>query len=514
MKKIIKVLTWTFVCTLLPALMLIGGTAKEEESGKEVTKGTFVFLSAENLLGEWDPASQTNLAHARLEPNVYDSLVTADKDSNLQPCLATSWNVVDERTIEFNLREGVKFHEGQTFTGEDVRASLEHWSNPKSIGSLWFTGKLQVEVKDPYTVWVRTPGPDGTLMYTLTRIAIMCKDDVRNPENFKKRMNGTGPFKYVKYENDAVYTVANEEYWDGAPKIGEFIYKYVGDPNTRLAALLTGEAHMIDRVPPEHVATIEESKNSYVDKTLTVEQKWLHFRCAIPPFDTNIKLRKAIAYAIDKETIVHSILNDFGKVSDSFLSTKQFGYASAPNAISYDPEKAKKLLAEAGYPNGEGLQELEYITSVGFYPKTKEYGEFIVENLRAIGVKVKYVTMETAAWNDKYYVADAGHMIDGGWMGMSPEPDAVLRAHFYTEGRVNHVSNPEIDAVLDKEASENNLDVRAEIIANEVNPLLMDKIPSYPLFVSMLLTGVSNSVKNLEILPSSIYYLKDVELVE
>ena len=275
---------------------------------------------------------------------------------------------------------------------------------------------------------------------------------------------------------------------------------------------------MIDRVPPEHVTIIENNKDkdTYVDRTLTTEQMYIHFRCAIPPFKDNPTLRKAIAYAIDKEAIVDSIMGGDALVSDSYIAPKQFGYEPARNIIQYDPDKAKQLLAEAGYPGGKGLPELEFITPVGFYPKTKEYAEFITASLQELGLKIKLVTLETAAWNEKYYVADAGHMIIGGWVPHGPDVNGILPPHFGSPGSpglVNYVSDSEIDAAMDLQTRTTDPNKRIQAI-RDLNVLLADKVPSYPILVSTSLSGVSTKVKNLHMLPNTFFFFENIELEE
>ena len=139
MKKMLKCTFIILLLVLVPTLILWGKGVKEEEvvseTKEEGTKGTFVFLSAENLLGFWDTANMTNLAYARLELALFDSLVVFDDEVNILPRLATSWKRIDDTTFEFTLRKGVKFHEGQSFGAADVKATLEYYTKPKQIGN-------------------------------------------------------------------------------------------------------------------------------------------------------------------------------------------------------------------------------------------------------------------------------------------------------------------------------------------------------------------------------------------
>ena len=147
-------------------------------------------------------------------------------------------------------------------------------------------------------------------------------------------------------------------------------------------------------------------------------------------------VREAISYAIDRQTIVSDIMEGYATVADSFVAPVAWGYAPATGFPTYDPAKAKALLAQAGYPGGKGLPTLTYLTSVGFYPKTKEYGEAIVSNLADVGIDCTLVPMETASWLNALYSPTPGDMIDMGWMPPAMEP--ILPWLRYIRTRPNH----------------------------------------------------------------------------
>jgi peptide/nickel transport system substrate-binding protein len=502
------------------ATALTGGALVARQANRapaviaQAPSGTLKILWSGPLAGRtWDPTDHTSVNNLRYEVNVYDYLVDADENANLVPGLATEWTNIAPDTWEFKLREGVKFHDGQDFDAEDVKAAIEYASSDSQLSHIWFPGPVTGEVIDAYTVRLKTQGPAASLLYLLGMVPITCKENIEDKSTWEERPNGTGPFRMVRAERDLVYHEANEEYWRGSPKIAEMTWEYVIDPTTRLAGLISGEAHFIDRMESEQVPVVEGDANLAVIATDTVEQKWLSYKCAKPPFDTNIKLRQAIAYAIDRETIVNDILQGYGRVSDSFLAPGAFGYAPSPNNPTYDPDRAQQLLEEAGYDGSE----LGYGTSVGFYPKTKEYGEFIVQNLAQVGVNCQLKTMEIGALYETVMLnaePEGFEMVDHGWMPTTVEPDNFLRALFYSPGAHNQVSDPEIDAALDAERQIIDLEERQQVLAEETLPLLMEKMPNVPLFVSQLLTGVNTRVKNLQILPTSKFSLWDVELEE
>lgn len=463
---------------------------------------SIIFLAAENITGRWDPSSHTNNAQERLDKMIGDTLLTVDADNNLMPKLAIAWENIDDYTWELKLRKGVKFHNGTEMTAHDVKATIEYYTRPEAATSGFYPEQIFGEVVDDYTIRLRTTNVKaGSLLYTLVGFSVIVPAaDVNNPKVWDKRLVGTGPWIFDRYDRDTVYTKANKDYWGGAPKVDQFIWKYVPDSDARLAALLTGEADLIDRVETEQVPIIEKSPNAEIHRTLLVEHIWLHFRNNKFPFKDNPKLRKAIAYGIDRKGIFENIMQGSGAVPTGFISPKQFGgLGESPYNFSYDPERAKELLAEAGYPNGEGLPTLEWIIPVGFYPKTLEYGEYIVQTLKDIGINIKLNPMETAAWGERLYNHEVGDMILCGWGPGTPEPDAVLRQMFHSIGRINAIQDPYIDEVLDKEMQIIDVKERAKFLHEEVNRVLLDRMPSVPLVLSEMITGINSNLKGWKI---------------
>ena len=268
--------------------------------------------------------------------------------------------------------------------------------------------------------------------------------------------------------------------------------------------MLNGEADLIERLEAEQVQSIEEAGGFKLNKAVSVENKYLWFRCSKAPFN-DPRLRKAAAHAIDR-TVLLDILGVSGHASKAWISPVKFGYVDTPNYPEFDPEECQRLLAEAGFPKGEGLPELEYITSVGFYPKTKEYGEVIAAMLQEQGFPVKLNVMEVAAWNERLYDRPGGgpgHMIDCGWSTGSPEPDLVLRTHFHSSSkRICGIEDKDLDAVLDKERNTLDPAARKAVIQNEVMPMLAEKVPSLSLFTSVFIHAMRNGLDGMYFYPN------------
>ncbi|WP_112322189.1 ABC transporter substrate-binding protein [Oceanibium sediminis] len=475
------------------------------------------FLSAENLTGNWDPTSHTTLGQINLESFVFGYLtrapMTPDNPDEIVFELAESMTLLDEHRLEFKLRQGVKFHNGEPFTANDVKATFEYASGPDRPAA-WYPGQCKVDVIDDHTAVVNTSefGYPASLFWFLSAfLPIMSAKDVADPKTLSSRPNGTGAFKFVEQAGNTTVLAANEDFLGGAPKVPGINFTFVGDATTRMLSLLSGEADIIERLEGEQVETIRSKEGFAINEAVSVENKYLWFRCSKPPFN-DWRLRRAVAHSIDRELILE-ILGVSGTASNAWVSPVKFGYVDTPNYPEYDPELAQKFLADAGYPGGEGLPKLEYITSVGFYPKTKEYGEIITALLQEQGFDVEFSAMEIAAWADRLYDRPGGgpgHMIDCGWATGSPEPDLVLRTHFHSSSkRITGIEDPELDAVLDKERNETDPAERKRVIQEEVMPMLADKVPSLSLFTSVFIHAMREELQGIYIYPNGMMDASD-----
>lgn len=475
---------------------------------------SIVFLSAENITGNWDPTAHTTLSQKNVEGFVMGFLTRTpmriDNPDEVIYELATSIKLLDPNTLEIKLRDDVKFHDGKPFKAEDVKATFEYGSQPDRPAQ-WYPGPtetLTITTPDDYTVIVDTTKggyPAHLFIFLASYLPMMSATDIAaGPSGpLSQRLNGTGPFKFVEQRGNDTVLAAYEDYFLGAPKIPGISFNFVGDSTTRMLSLLNGQASIVERLEPEQVATLESNESIAISSVVSVENKYLWFRCSKPPFN-DPRVRKAAAHAIDRSMLVE-ILGAAGHASKNYVSPVKFGYIDLDNYPEYDPAACQALLAEAGFPNGEGLPELEYITSVGFYPKTKEYGEVLTAMLQEQGFPVTLSVLEIAAWNERLYDRPGGgpgHMVDCGWSTGSPEPDLVLRTHFHSSSkRICGIEDAELDATLDKERSAPTLEERKTILQTETMPMIADKVPALSLFTSVMIHAMSKDLEGLFIYP-------------
>lgn len=487
------------------------------------SKKQVVLASMGPVTGNWDPTSHTTLGQGNFEKFVFNALTYAPMPDNqpdlLEPALAISWKLIDKTTIEFKLRDGVKFHNGKEFGAKDVKATLEYSSDPSRPAASYCPGKVDVEIVDRLTVRLHTDkyGYQASSWWFISSvIPILSADDVADPKTLEKRPNGTNAFKYIETNGDQNVLRAYDDYFGGRPKIDEIIYAYVPDANTRVLGLLNGQYHIAERLEPEQYASLQGNPKVTTHKGLSTENKYLHFRCNKPPFD-DPRIRLAACHAIDRKQIF-ALMGDAARPTSCFISPMKFGYKDIEGYPEYNPDETQRLLAEAGFPGGRGLPTLEYITSIGFYPKTKEYGELIAAMLQEQGFDVKLTVLEPAAWEVAIYRrADGqgqGHMCDVGWITPSPEPDLVLRPNWYSSAAlICGVNDPEIDAALDKERNAPNPEERLKILTEETFPTMAKKMPSFSLFSAINFHGAAKNLEGAVYLPYGPVNLSKADLV-
>jgi peptide/nickel transport system substrate-binding protein len=491
-------------------------------------RNSLIYGSAQALTGNWDPTSHTQLAQINFENFVFGYLfrtpMRPDDPSQIVWELATGQKLVDEYTMEYTLRDGVTFHNGAPFSAEDVKATFEYSTSTGRPASALYPSQCEVEVVDRLTARVHTKKfgcPASAFQFTGALMAIVSKDDVKDPKVLSQRPNGTGPFKFVKQEGDSSHLVANDKYFRGRPKLDQVEFRYVADATARILGLMSGDIDLLQRLEPEQYATVKKNKAVNSWAALSTENKYLHFRCNKPPFD-NPLVRLAAGHAIDRSQVL-AVLDVAGAASNDYISKLKFGYEDVPGYPEYSPEKCQQLLAKAGFPKGQGLPPLEYLTSTGFYPKTKEYGEVITSLMNEQGFNVKLNVMDAAAWEGRLYqtadkVAD-GHMIDCGWMSGSPEPDIVLRAMFYSKasgggGLINGIKDKDMDAALDAERAEGD-PAKRKVLIGKATDVIASKLPSLSLFTSVNLNACRAGLTDFYVYPNGLMdvsraYYKDV----
>jgi peptide/nickel transport system substrate-binding protein len=368
---------------------------------EEAVPGSVRFLMAENFWANWEPYQNTAQSQFRINEQIYDHLVEFPSGdlSRPQPGLATSWRRVNARTWEFELRRGVRFHEGQRFTAADVKASIELASGAtrkETVDAGLFWVPTTVQIIDDYTVRLRTRTPFGALFSALQHTHIVSAEDLAgSPADLKKQPNGTGAFRLVEETATRKTMAANGGYWRGAPRIGTLVWEFVQDPQTRLNALLAGQAHAIDRVPPEHRRIIQRSDRHALRSVTGIEMVNLWVRPGrLPVWQNNVRFRRAVNWSVNRSALVRNLVQGHAAVARSPIPRGTLYYRPQSPAYGLNVARARAELRAGGVTDGG--PEFELWVARGFLPRATEVVESIVDGMQRVGLRPKVVTSDVA----------------------------------------------------------------------------------------------------------------------
>ncbi len=412
-----------------------------------------------------DPYYHNETATSSILSNIFDTLIRFDADYNLVPGLATSWQALDDTTWEVKLRKGVGFHNGNPFTADDVLYSFDRVKNWERSG---FKGKVtaieSVEKKDDYTVIFRTKGPYPLFPRKVTYVRILDREFAadKTPEQLGTQAVGTGPYAVVKWIKGASLTLAaNRNYWAGTPQFDKVVFKTLTNDSTRVAAILSNEVDLINRVPVKDINRIKGSRNFIMKPGLRLIYLQMdhqrndspYVTGAINPFK-DVRVRRAVYYAINENNIVKYIMNGFAEPASQFQPAVVFGYDDTIRRAQYDPEKARRLLAEAGFADGF---EVVLDAPNNRYINDEQIAQAIAADLAKVNVRVKVNAMPKSSYFPKVNGSDSSFNLLG-WSNSDGDASSFLDACVHTYdldkgyGRYNggRYSNAEVDRLIEE----------------------------------------------------------------
>ncbi|WP_011581735.1 ABC transporter substrate-binding protein [Chelativorans multitrophicus] len=479
-------MTFSFKRSLMAAAVGVSAVTLIAGSGLAQDNSTVVVAQAVDAY-TMDPAKHSNFPTANILFQIYDGLIAEGENGELVPALAESWSNPDELTWRFKLREGVTFHNGEPFNAEAVKLSFERALDPEFKAPYFsrISHIKAVEVVDEYTVDFKTEEPFPTMLLSLYEASFPA---LIVPPAYAKENDGasiaahpvgTGPYKFVEWlKDERVVLEANPDYWGGKPAIDKVVFRPIAETRTRIAELTSGGADIIVDVPPEDIAALDGGDT----KVSTIASDSLYFLAFDTTRDTPLKdkrVRQAINYAVDVDAIQAALLNGMGTRIALTLPTNAFAYDQAWKPYPYDPEKAKQLLAEAGYPEGF---EIPFMSRKGRYMKDSEIIEATAGFLARVGIKANIQYLEPGVWAQVSERKGREGITFPGWAGRDPQ--LVWAPLLITGQYQSYFSNPELDellkagaSIIDPEERKANYAKAAEIIKEEAPHLPMIQPP-------------------------------------
>lgn len=399
-------------------LMTACGTGSSGSSADAAVDDDTLVIGVDSDITSPDLSRYQNLADIFPTTNMFDTLTFRGNDGSTLPMIATKWNTSkDGLEWTVDIRTDVVFQNGEPLTAEDVAYSIMRMADPKfaePISEYW-TDVQKAEVVDKNTVAFHLSKPNGLFMQQGTRAPIVPKAYAEKvgPEEFSAHPIGSGPYEFVDWQpGEQLEMEANEDYWQGAPKIKHLIFKPIVDESARTAALRSGDIDIATVLGLEDVDSVDSDPRLDVRTTDSLERQELTFDTNVAPFD-DVRVRKAVNYAINKKELVDTLLEGYAKEIAGIVVPLETGFNDDLKPYPYDPDKARKLLAEAGYPDGF---DIGFGIQTG-YPKSVEVTEAIAGYLEDVGIHAHIRQYDAAAYADASRDGKLEPLAFHGWGG-------------------------------------------------------------------------------------------------
>lgn len=501
------------ILVVLASMILLFTGCGEKNGAKKVKEELIIAQDGESK--SLDIHQGNDGFSLRANRLIYSRLVEVDENMQIHPGLAESWQQLDDKTMQFKLRKGIKFHNGDDFTAEDVKFSFERMMNSPRIAFV-LPPIERIDIVDDYTVNIVTKTPFGPLLAHLSHPAlgmVSKKLLTENPEALKEKPIGTGSYKFKEWiYGDKLVLEKNEDFYDKNERgLKYIIFKNVVEASNRAIGLETGE---IDIATPISSVDEENIKNNPKLQLLTkpsISYSYIGMNMTKAPLN-DIRVRKAINYAIDKQAIIDVILNGNGKIATSPIAPGVFGFTDKTKNYEYNVEKAKELMKEAGYENG-------FTTSILVFSgeANTQTAEIVQAYLKEIGIDLKIEIVEVSAYWD---MTERGvhNLFLGSWGVVTGDADYGLYAMYHSSakggaGNRDFYENEKVDELLDKAKTEIDPETRKKLY-EEAQILIVNDAPDVMLYNRNLTVGAQKYIKGLGIHPVTLYNFATVYIEE
>jgi peptide/nickel transport system substrate-binding protein len=503
-------LNWKLAIALVVLAALLTGCIHRPPADELV-------LIIESSPANLDPRVGTDAQSERIGALLFDSLVRRDRHFNLQPMLAERWETPDPRTFVFHLHPGVRFHDGRPLTARDVKYTFDsvrdgslRTAKASTYGSI-----ERIDAPDDSTVIFHLREPDATLLWNLSDGAIGIVPYGSGPA-FNQHPIGSGPFRFVSLEQDKEVVLArNDAYWGTPARLPRVRLMVVPDMTTRALELRKGSA---DIALNAFTADMVEALRRYPELQVETAPGTIYTYLALnlrDPILRDVRVRRALACAIDRQAIIHSLWRDLARPAASVLPMQSWAYSDDVATYPYDPQRARQLLDAAGYPLRNGVRFcLTMKTSTE--ESTRLLAAILQQQLRQVGIELDIRTFEFAT-----FYADitrgAFQLYSLRWIGGNEDPDIfehIFHSASFPPRRANrsYYANPRADELMDAARRELDPARRRQLYA-ELQRLLADDLPYINLWYFDNVLVHTRRVRHLDLSPSGDYgFLRTAEL--
>ncbi|MFT8243375.1 ABC transporter substrate-binding protein [Roseomonas sp. BN140053] len=436
---------------------------------------------------QWDTSSYT------VYRNIFDNLVTRDTAGTIVPQVGSSWRYSDDTTLVFAIREGITFHDGSKLTAEDVAYSISRVIDPalRSPQLSQFDQITSATVSGPNEVTLKTRTPYPALLAQLVKLSVVPKAYVERvgASRFNQEPVGSGPFKLRQWQR-GVQTVleANDAYWRGRPPFRTVTFRAVPDVPTRVADLRAGRADIVTGLTPDDAESLKNERGVQVLSAPTERVAFLNLNAQFGP-TRDVRVRQAIAMAIDRNTLIEALQQGYAKPVNQVLTPANFGYTPEVEGWPYDPARARALLKEAG---AEGAT----VTLISSPAYDRRLNEAVQQMLSEVGLKLNIEMMDQPTFLRRRQgnPEESGGMAQGRWSCACQDADGVIFPLFRTGSIWSKYSNPAFDTEVD--AARATLDEAARRAHyKRAFEILRQDVPGIGLFQDVAIYGARNGLQ-------------------
>lgn len=479
-------------------------------SAGDTAKRDTLIIGLESSPINLDPRFATDANSSRAIQILFNNLVRLDPNSNIIPDLAERWKAPDDKTYLFFLKKGVKFHDGRELTAEDVRYTFESLKDPNNASPHREAYEVieRVEALDKYTVRFILKGSFAPFLTNMVMGIVPKHVAEEKGKEFAYNPVGTGPFRFERWiPDDKIEFIKNDDYFEGAPKLKGVIFKIIPEDTVRLLELKKGSVDFIQNaIPPDSIPSLIEDRNLKVLTGEGTSYSYMGFNMT-DPILKKVKVREAIAHAIDRKAIIEHLLGGLATPASGLFTPSYWAYEPRIKTYDFDPDRAKRLLNEAGYPDPDGNGprsrfKLTYKTTNN--ELRKRIAEVFQQQLKEVGIDVEIKTYE---WGTFYSDIKKGNfqIYTLTWVGIT-DPDIYYNIFHSSSippkgSNRGRYLNATLDRLLEKGRSATGHEGRKDIYSN-VQRIVSEDLPYISLWHTKNIVAMKNDIKGFVLYPS------------